>query len=62
MSKARRIDRWPRYTSRGPLLNSDHMYRRLDCGLSNDEWRLMFPDAIVKVGERWISEHPLLSY
>jgi exonuclease III len=39
-----------RFTWRGPLYNG-HMriFERLDRALCNDEWRLMFPNAVVKV-------------
>ncbi|KAK2384195.1 hypothetical protein QL285_071565 [Trifolium repens] len=39
-----------KFTWRGPLLDGqDRIFERLDGALSNDEWRLMFPEAIVKV-------------
>ncbi|MCH97659.1 hypothetical protein A2U01_0018655, partial [Trifolium medium] len=39
-----------RYTWRGPLYNGvDRIYERLDRAMSNDAWRISFPNAIVKV-------------
>ncbi|GAU46050.1 hypothetical protein TSUD_191210 [Trifolium subterraneum] len=39
-----------KFTWRGPLVNGhDRLFERLDRAMSNDVWRIMFPEAIVKV-------------
>jgi hypothetical protein len=39
-----------KFTWRGPLINGhDRIFERLDRAMCNDEWRIMFPEAIVKV-------------
>jgi hypothetical protein len=52
-----------RFTWRGPLYNG-HMriFERLDRALCNDEWRLMFPNAVVKVLPRiqFSDHHPIM--
>ncbi|MCH79273.1 endonuclease/exonuclease/phosphatase family protein [Trifolium medium] len=38
----------PKFTWRGPVFqNDDRIFERLDRALSNDEWRLGFPNAVV---------------
>jgi hypothetical protein len=51
------------YTWRGPVYHGgQRIYERLDRALSNDLWRLAFPDGYVKVLPRldFSDHHPLL--
>lgn len=52
----------PKFTWKGPLKNGVRTYRRLDRGLCNDEWRIQFPEAIVRVLLRvdFSDHHPIL--
>ncbi|XP_045810455.1 uncharacterized protein LOC123904892 [Trifolium pratense] len=53
----------PKFTWRGPVFqNKDRIFERLDRAFSNDEWRLGFPNAVVKVLPRvnFSDHHPLL--
>jgi hypothetical protein len=53
----------PKFTWRGPTFrDGERIFERLDRALSNDEWRLGFPNAIVKVLPRvnFSDHHPLL--
>ncbi|KAK2417953.1 hypothetical protein QL285_040194 [Trifolium repens] len=53
----------PKYTWRGPLIGGqDRIFERLDRALSNDEWRLLFSEAIVKVLPRieFSDHHPII--
>jgi exonuclease III len=51
----------PKYTWRGPTFHDgERIFERLDRALSNDEWRLGFPNAVVKVLPRVnFSDHHL---
>ncbi|PNX94787.1 hypothetical protein L195_g017967 [Trifolium pratense] len=52
-----------KFTWRGPLVNEhDRIFERLDRAMSNDEWRIMFPEAIVKVLPRieFSDHHPII--
>jgi hypothetical protein len=52
-----------KFTWRGPLVNGhERIFERLDRAMSNDEWRLMFPEAIVKVLPRidFSDHHPII--
>lgn len=52
-----------KFTWRGPLFNGwSRIYERLDRALSNSDWRLLFPEAYVKVLPRvdFSDHHPLL--
>jgi hypothetical protein len=53
----------PKFTWRGPSFHGgDRIFERLDRALSNDDWRISFPDAVVKVLPRvsFSDHHPLL--
>lgn len=52
----------PRYTWKGPRCQfSTHLYKKLDRGLCNLEWRNEFNEAFIRVGPRIQSDHhPLL--
>ncbi|MCH83403.1 hypothetical protein A2U01_0004223, partial [Trifolium medium] len=53
----------PKFTWRGPLYHGgQRIYERLDRALSNDRWRLVYPDGFVKVLPRleFSDHHPLL--
>ncbi|PNX94494.1 ribonuclease H, partial [Trifolium pratense] len=53
----------PKYTWCGPIFHGgDRIFERLDRALSNDNWRIGFPNAIVKVLPRvnFSDHHPLL--
>ncbi|GAU43826.1 hypothetical protein TSUD_399190 [Trifolium subterraneum] len=53
----------PKYTWRGPIYqNGPRIYEKLDRALSNDVWRMEFPDAYVKVLTRvdFSDHHPIL--
>lgn len=52
----------PRYTWRGPLTNhASRLYKKLDRGLCNADWRVEFPEVVVIVGARVQSDHhPLI--
>jgi hypothetical protein len=52
-----------KYTWRGPIFNGgQRIYERLDRALSNENWRIMFPDGYVKVLPRldFSDHHPIL--
>jgi hypothetical protein len=52
-----------KFTWRGAQVSGhDRIFERLDRALSNDEWRIMFPEAIVKVLPRidFSDHHPIL--
>ncbi|WJX75538.1 hypothetical protein P8452_59063 [Trifolium repens] len=52
-----------KFTWRGPLvIGHERIFERLDRAMSNDEWRLMFPEAIVKVLPRieFSDHHPII--
>ncbi|XP_058782140.1 uncharacterized protein LOC131656434 [Vicia villosa] len=51
------------FTWRGPVFHGgQRIYEKLDRAMSKDEWRLMFPDAYVKVLLRveFSDHHPIL--
>jgi hypothetical protein len=53
----------PKFTWRGPTFqNGDRIFERLDRALSNDDWRLGFPNAAVKVLPRvnFSDHHPMI--
>lgn len=53
----------PKFTWVRPRLNEyNHLFECLDCGLCNLDWRLHFPEAIVRVLHRiyFLDHHPLL--
>ncbi|MCH92139.1 hypothetical protein A2U01_0013073, partial [Trifolium medium] len=53
----------PKYTWRGPVFHGhDRIFERLDRALSNDNWRIGFLNAVVKVLPRvnFSDHHPLL--
>jgi hypothetical protein len=53
----------PKFTWRGPIFHGgQRIYERLDRALCNDQWRLKFPDAFVKVLTRldFSDHHPIL--
>jgi hypothetical protein len=53
----------PHFTWRGPMFHDgERIFERLDRALCNDEWRLGFPEAFVKVLPRvsFSDHHPLL--
>ncbi|XP_058784670.1 uncharacterized protein LOC131659504 [Vicia villosa] len=55
--------RGPVFTWRGPIYHGgQHIYEKLDRAVSNDDWRLQFPDAYVKVLARveFSDHHPIL--
>lgn len=48
----------PKFTWRGPLMRgSSRLFKRLDRGLCNSEWRQEFGEATVRVGARINSDH-----
>jgi exonuclease III len=52
-----------KFTWRGPLVQGhDRIFERLDRAMCNDEWRIMFPEAIVKVLTRieFSDHHPII--
>jgi hypothetical protein len=52
-----------KFTWKGAQVNGhERIFERLDRALSNDEWRIMFPEAIVKVLPRidFSDHHPIL--
>ncbi|MCH79376.1 endonuclease/exonuclease/phosphatase family protein [Trifolium medium] len=52
-----------KYTWRGPIYHGgQRIYERLDRALSNDMWRLLFPEAFVKILARldYSDHHPIL--
>ncbi|XP_058774367.1 uncharacterized protein LOC131648642 [Vicia villosa] len=55
--------RRPIFTWRGPIYRGgQRIYEKLDRALSNDEWRMRFPDSYVKVLMRvdFSDHHPIL--
>lgn len=54
----------PKFTWRGPLTRgSSRLFKRLDRGLRNSEWRQEFGEARVRVGTRInFDHHPLLIF
>jgi hypothetical protein len=53
----------PKFTWRGPIYHGgQRIYERLDRALCNDHWRLLFPDAFVKVLTRleYSDHHPII--
>lgn len=55
--------RGPKFTWRGPIFHGGkRIYEKLDKALSNDEWRVQFPDVVVKVLIRvdFSDHHPIL--
>lgn len=52
----------PKFTWRGPISQfASRLFKRLDRGLCNADWRTAFPEAVVTVGTRLQSDHhPLL--
>jgi hypothetical protein len=53
----------PKFTWRGAIVNGhERIFERLDRAMSNDEWRLIFPEAIVKVLPRidFSDHHPII--
>jgi hypothetical protein len=52
-----------KFTWKGPLFNGhERIFERLDRALGNDEWRLLFPEAVVKVLPRidFSDHHPIM--
>jgi hypothetical protein len=52
-----------KFTWRGPLVHGhERIFERLDRTLCNDEWRVMFPEAIVRVLPRieFSDHHPII--
>ena len=51
-----------KYTWRGRIVNGVRSFRRLDRGVCNEAWRVMFPDAVVRVLPRldFSDHHPIL--
>lgn len=48
----------PRFTWRGPVMGfANRMFKRLDRGLCNTQWRNEFHEAYIKVGSRLKSDH-----
>ncbi|XP_058784715.1 uncharacterized protein LOC131659557 [Vicia villosa] len=64
MCKVRGVEaKGPKFTWRGPIFSGgQRIYEKLDRALSNDDWRLMFPDSFVKVLMRFefSDHHPIL--
>jgi exonuclease III len=57
------INLGPKFTWRGALVDGhDRIFERLDRAMSNDEWRITFPEAIVKVLPRikFSDHHPII--
>ncbi|XP_058782174.1 uncharacterized protein LOC131656479 [Vicia villosa] len=55
--------RGPKFTWRGPVFHGgQRIYEKLDRAVSNDEWRLLFPEAFVKVLMRveFSDHHPII--
>ncbi|XP_058762861.1 uncharacterized protein LOC131636243 [Vicia villosa] len=55
--------RGPKFTWRGPVFHGgQRIYEKLDRAITNDEWRLKFPDSFVKVLTRveFSDHHPIL--
>ncbi|XP_058774823.1 uncharacterized protein LOC131649095 [Vicia villosa] len=55
--------RGPKFTWRGPIFHGgQRIYEKLDRAVSNDKWRLLFPEAFVKdlLRVEFSDHHPIL--